>query len=972
MDWAWIVILLLAIPVTAIAALVMALVQNSRVRALTWRIEDLERQVAGLHAQPADTAADAAQTPAPPPVKDTGDERPSEPGPEIALPDTPSETADDAGEPADVAPSDQPVPAWGAVSAKSWDGSGKTSSDPSARVSAGGASPPPPAAAPTTRDTADFEARLGSRWTVIVGGLALALGGIFLVRYSIEAGLLGPAARIVLGALFSLALLGTGEWLRRKSPSAALAGIKAVPIPAVLTAAGTSSLFATTFAAHALYGFVGPGVAFLVLGAIALATMVLSALHGRALAGLGLVGAYAVPFFVSADAPNPAALYLYLAFVTISGFALARLMLWRWLAITASALAIGWGALSIVGMVPFDDLVMALYVAVLMALAIGFLVVDVHRDEAHRDAATTDSALTDDPDRDTLEPPLPARRDWLALIVVSAMAALVLAVNAAASHAGFTLLVSLSAAGAMLWAASRFRAVDLLAATSMLLAILVMAGFDVPVDASEPVGALAPEGPLGVAGVTPERVTGFAVWATGFGAVMVLVNMLLGRGAAGRDLLALAGSLGPVALLAAAYWRIAQFQPTPVFLALALGLAALNAMQTEIAMRRSANQETDDRAIGFSAAGSVAALCLGLTILLETGWLTVSLALLSAGLAWLSSIRTVAGLGPLAVVVAAIVVARTVYDPLLLNAGIGTTPILNWLLWAYGIPALAFGYAAMIFRKLSALIAANTFEALATVYAALLVMLQVHHLASGGDIEQPPGIGTVGMWVAILVLVACIMQMRRRTGAASITRWLNIVFLWIGLVGAALLVFSNPWWTYVGEIAGGPVINALIPAYLFPALAFATYALIARGRDQTLSTLTGIAALVLGFVWITSAVRWFYQQSTSLTAPSSAELYTYSVTWLIYGIALLATGLVIRIRMLRIASALIIVLAVLKVFLIDMAELEGVLRALSFIGLGLVLIAIGLVYQRLLLSRSLPPASPPPSEPQSGALRDAA
>ena len=37
-----------------------------------------------------------------------------------------------------------------------------------------------------------FEERLGTQWAVWVGGLALALGGIFLVRYSIEQGLLGP------------------------------------------------------------------------------------------------------------------------------------------------------------------------------------------------------------------------------------------------------------------------------------------------------------------------------------------------------------------------------------------------------------------------------------------------------------------------------------------------------------------------------------------------------------------------------------------------------------------------------------------------------------------------------------------------------------------------------------------------------------------------------------------------------------
>jgi uncharacterized membrane protein len=40
-------------------------------------------------------------------------------------------------------------------------------------------------------------------------------------------------------------------------------------------------------------------------------------------------------------------------------------------------------------------------------------------------------------------------------------------------------------------------------------------------------------------------------------------------------------------------------------------------------------------------------------------------------------------------------------------------------------------------------------------------------------------------------------------------------------------------------------------------------------------------------------------------------------------------------------------LVVAKVFLSDMAELEGVLRALSFIGLGGALVGIGYAYRRL-------------------------
>lgn len=74
--------------------------------------------------------------------------------------------------------------------------------------------PVAPAEAPVARP--GFEERIGTRWVVWVGGLTLALGGFFMVRYSIEAGLLGPEVRVLLGGLFALALLAVGEFARRK------------------------------------------------------------------------------------------------------------------------------------------------------------------------------------------------------------------------------------------------------------------------------------------------------------------------------------------------------------------------------------------------------------------------------------------------------------------------------------------------------------------------------------------------------------------------------------------------------------------------------------------------------------------------------------------------------------------------------------------------------------------------------------
>src|SRR5690606_37494911 len=118
----------------------------------------------------------------------------------------------------------------------------------------------------------DIETALGTRWAVWVGGIALALGGVFLVRYSIEAGIFGPGVRLAAAALFGIALAVAGEFARRSAFRVPVGGLDAAYVPAILTAASSFTLFAAAFAAHDVYGFIGPAAAFVLLAAIALAT----------------------------------------------------------------------------------------------------------------------------------------------------------------------------------------------------------------------------------------------------------------------------------------------------------------------------------------------------------------------------------------------------------------------------------------------------------------------------------------------------------------------------------------------------------------------------------------------------------------------------------------------------------------------------------------------------------------------------
>ena len=164
-------------------------------------------------------------------------------------------------------------------------------------ISEASAPPPPPAEpAPPAKS---FEERFGASWVVWIGGLALALGGIFMVQYSIEAGLIGPGVRIFLGGLLAAGLVAAGEWARRREIGGNAIYAENAHIPSILTAAGTTVAFATIYAAYALYEFLVPGTAFVLLGIVALATLAASLLHGPALAALGQVGAFVVPALVA-------------------------------------------------------------------------------------------------------------------------------------------------------------------------------------------------------------------------------------------------------------------------------------------------------------------------------------------------------------------------------------------------------------------------------------------------------------------------------------------------------------------------------------------------------------------------------------------------------------------------------------------------------------------------------------------------
>jgi uncharacterized membrane protein len=824
----------------------------------------------------------------------------------------------------------------------------------SAAVAAEPPPPPPPPPIPPAQPAAatppehieSFEEKFGTRWTVWIGGVALALGGIFLVKYSIEAGLIGPRLRLFFGALLAAALVAGGEWARRQEKLSGFTGLPSAHIPSILTAAGTTVAYATVYAAYALYNFLDPAFAFVLLGVVALATLGAALLHGPALAALGLVGAYVTPLLVASNAPNYWALYIYLSVVTGAALSLARLRMWSWLAVTAVAFGVFW-------LLPglHDARVDALSPHLFDAI-VGFALV----------AALIVSGLLYGPE------PVPGQIDPLSSGTLAAWLLGALVITLASHHDAAALAVFTILAAATLAIAWRTEAATgAVAAAAALVAVVVLRwSLDADIDL-----LIAPAGPAGLASPQPLH-AGIATHLA-LGAGYAVVFGALGFLAQGRATCPVAaiiwsasGIAMPILVLIALYYRIAGFERSIPFAALALLLAALFGWATELLGKRPPRPGLAASGALY-ATGTVAALALTLTFALEKGWLTVALALMVPGIAWIANQRPWPMLRALAAAAAVLVVARVAWEPRIMGADVGLTPIFNWIVYGYGVPAVAFWVAGHLLRKRADDLPTRTVESAAILFTALTALLEIRHYMNDGDIyRRTSDLGELALQVCTgLVMAIGLEHVRHRT--RSIVH--NVGALLIAALTACGIVLGlwlicNPMFT--GDPVGSGFFNLILLGYGIPAVLAIVLAMRTRDvRPHPYRVIAAAIAVLLMLSYLSLEVRTlFHGEVLTHGGTSDAEQYTYSVVWLAYGVALLLFGIVFRSQPARLASAAITLLTIAKVFLIDMAGLSGVFRALSFIGLGLVLVGIGWLYQRLLFPRR-PPSVPAPGQAQA-------
>ncbi|UCB43634.1 MAG: DUF2339 domain-containing protein [Dehalococcoidales bacterium] len=201
--------------------------------------------------------------------------------------------------------------------------------------------PPAPPKSRTPRAIErEWEQILGGSWLARIGVLAIIIGVGFFLKYAFDQNWLGPTARVILGVVAGLIMIGGGHYWGKKYPTFAQA----------ISGGGIALLYLSVFAAYTMFGLVDfyPAVALLLLISISSALLALR-YNSMALAIISIIGAFVAPFVLSVatggasgtggviEASQSFWLLVYVMVVDLGVLWLSTFRKWRWFTLMALA-----------------------------------------------------------------------------------------------------------------------------------------------------------------------------------------------------------------------------------------------------------------------------------------------------------------------------------------------------------------------------------------------------------------------------------------------------------------------------------------------------------------------------------------------------------------------------------------------------------------------------------------------------------
>jgi uncharacterized membrane protein len=304
------------------------------------RIDSIESALArlardGAMARGASGWSDAAQPPHPPSARPAGTAVPRSDGapPDALLPRAPAAAEPRAAQPAALSTS--------ATHSEAGIDAGWRKQAESARRTEqtdGDRMFPPISEFPALRQIREF--LTGGNLIVRIGVIVLFFGVAFLLRYAAEHSHLSIETRLSGVGVGAIALLALGWYWRSERRGYALA----------LQGGGVGILYLTTFSAQRIYGVLAPGGAFVLLAAIAVLSAALAVLQdSMAFAILGASGGYLAPVLAASPHGGHVVLLSYFALLDCFVLIVAWFRSWRPLNLLAFVatygIATAWGVL---------------------------------------------------------------------------------------------------------------------------------------------------------------------------------------------------------------------------------------------------------------------------------------------------------------------------------------------------------------------------------------------------------------------------------------------------------------------------------------------------------------------------------------------------------------------------------------------------------------------------------------------------
>lgn len=751
-----------------------------------------------------------------------------------------------------------------------------------------------------------------ANWMVWLGGLCVALSGIFLARYSIEQGLLGPQARITLGLLLGCGLLFSAEWLRRKTGTAYTA-------VAALAGGASVMLYSVILAALHLYQLWPPMLVFVLLALVSLGSMLLAVWHGPVLALIGILGAYLVPLLLGGSSQDLLPVLIYILIITASALYLQRYVQRSWLfSLTLAGILGWWWLLQLSGRsLEWTGLYLTVSAYLLLSIPqLNFSLTQQVQDQPKRYSIRAFLRF-DSPT---------AQRVCIGLGLILAAQAVSLFLHPdwqAALWLWSPLLL-------LLLFASRFNeSLKLLPWFSAILLFgsLVLAHFHSDWQLRLSFSRLPPE-------QQPWVLQLLLAWTLAY----IAQAFWQLRSASRYPALVLSlGIIVPLIALALA-WQLTGDLLQDWFwgaASLLCGLAYIGQAQLR--------KQRDRCRIWLIFAGHLG-YSLSMVILLDAAHLTLALAAQVVSLAWLHQQQPDPLLSGILKLLLMLIIARLTLQP--------------WVVPQYETPLLSYAgclVLVVIASRMNRQAHLSRWLEGASLHLLVLflIMLLRYWLYDGALFVRRYSFTEAAFNTLIWGALGLVYYYR--SALAESTRILCLlasrVLLLASSLNYVLLVTSlNPLFNPQLSLSSTPILNSLLLAYGAPVLLFALAARVYLAAYRTLFWgLTGIS----GWIFVTLQVRHLWQGQLDINQPLlSGELYSYSLAWLLMAAVAMLSGALRQWQRLYQAGMLLLLITIAKIFLVDMSDLTGLLRVASFMGLGLCLLGLAFMHQWLGTRRS--------------------